>query len=66
MCKQQKIKNRKKNPVSIVLRFLRGICFIILGLLLFALIPFLWPIYLGIYVFFPKAVINLLCDTKVF
>ena len=66
MYKQQKIKNRKKNPVRLILRFLRGICIIILALVFFALIPLLWPIYLGIWAFFPKTVANLLSDTKVF
>lgn len=66
MYKQQKIKNRKKNPANIILRFLRGICIIILAFLFFALSPLLWPIYLGIYVLRKEAVDNLLRDTKVF
>ncbi len=61
-----KQKDKKKKPINTGIRFLRGLGIILLMILLCALSPILWPVYLGIAVLRPEAVINLLCDTKVF
>ena len=69
MLKWQKVKQPQFDPdkkSSPVWRFFRGCGLVFLILLLFILSPLLWPVYLGIAVLRPKAVVDLLYDTRVF
>ena len=50
----------------ILWRVLKFCLFLIFALVLFALSPLLWPVYLGIAALRPEAVVKFLYNTKVF